>query len=428
MEELKKRLAEIVAKLGELNGMEDLTSEQVKEATELSTEAEGIKAKIEAKAKMAALITEVESEPTPKTVQSKTNVKAGTPRKMENGNHGFDNTGEFFMALRKDPKGNETEQFQIMKASQREKVGEDGGFLVPGDMLDSVEKKLGGDESLLPRTRQLQTAGNRITIPVDENQPWSGAGSNFEAYWVGEESTADESKKKMNEADIKLHKLMAKISVTDEMLEDSALIESIILADAPEVINARINNAIINGDGVKKPQGILQSGFGFEVAKESGQAQDTVVFENIKKMYTHALPRAKANGIWLHNIAVEEQLIGLQINPSATDSVSNYLRNNGIQDSPYGTLMGRPRFPMAGAMPELGKAGDIMFVDLSYYYAAVKTGGIDRRISIHALWDQDKTSYKFSFRMGGLCPFRVPAATEFGDYKLSGLIYVQDRD
>ena len=50
-----------------------------------------------------------------------------------------------------------------------------------------------------------------------------------------------------------------------------------------------------------------------------------------------------------------------------------------------------------------------MFVDLSYYFAAVKTGAIDRKISIHALWDEDKTSYKFTFRVGGQCPFKQPA-------------------
>ena len=174
----------------------------------------------------------------------------------------------------------------------------------------------------------------------------------------------------MAEADIKLHKLAAKVSVTDEMLEDAPLIESIIMADAPEVIMARINNAIISGDGVKKPLGILNSGFGYEVAKESGQVADSIVFENLKKLYTHALPRAKRNGVFLYNVACEEQLIGMKLDPASTDGVSVYLPNNSIAGAPYGTLWGKPVFPMAGALPQLGDRGDIMFVDLSYYYAA----------------------------------------------------------
>ena len=87
--------------------------------------------------------------------------------------------GDFFMALRNDPKGISNENFKSIKASQREKVGEDGGFLIPTDMLDAVQKKIEGDESLLTKCRQLKTSGNRITIPVDETAPWSGASSNF---------------------------------------------------------------------------------------------------------------------------------------------------------------------------------------------------------------------------------------------------------
>lgn len=427
MDELKKRLAEIVAKLGEFNEKDGLTPEETETVNGLTSEAETLQAQIEAKVKMEKVMasaSKVEAKTAPKSTYGK--VEVGVPRKMENGKNGFDSVGEFFMALKDDPRGNRNENLQILN-SQREKVGEDGGFLVPDDMLDQIQKKIEGDESLLPRTRQLTTAGNRISIPVDENQPWTGSSSNFESYWVGEEKSATESQKKMSECDIKLHKVAAKVSVTDEMLEDAPLIESIIMQDAPEVIMHRINSAIINGDGVKKPEGILQSGFGFEVAKEGGQAADTVVFENIKKMYTHALPQAKRNGIWIHNVAVEEQLIGLQINTSATDSVSNYLQNNSIDGAPYGTIMGRPRFPMAGALPALGDRGDIMFVDLAYYFTAVKTAGVQRKISVHALWDEDKTSYKFTFRVGGKCPFRQPAETEFGAYKLSGLLYLQNR-
>lgn len=427
MDELKKRLAEIVASLGEYQKLEGLEPAQVEEVNALTKEAEDIQAKIDAKQKMEQVIANAKQAPAPKTAQgNKPKIEVGLPTKMQNGMNGFDSIGEFFMAIKNDPRGNSNDNLKIM-ASQREKVGEDGGFLLPDQMLDSIQKKIMGDESLLPRTRQLQTAGNRITIPVDENAPWDGSSSNFEAYWTGEESSASESQKKIKEADIKLHKLQAKISVTDEMLEDAPLIESIIMADAPEVIMSKINTALISGDGVNKPEGILNSGFGFEVAKEVGQSNNTVVFENLKKLYTHALPQAKRNGIFIHNVAVEEQLIGMRLDPSSTDSVSVYLPNNSIAGAPYGTLWGKPVFPMAGAMPALGSKGDICFVDLSYYYAAIKTGGINRKVSVHALWDQDKTSYKFTFRVGGLCPFKIPASTEFGDYKLSGFTFLQAR-
>jgi len=426
MDKLKKRLAEIVASLKTFQALEGLTVEQTEEVNTLTTEAGEINGQIEAQAKMDAVLSASTTATSKvKAAAAGTTTTVGTARKMENGNHGFESAGEFFMAIKNDPRGNKNDNLKILN-SQREKVGEDGGFLLPADALSEIQKKIDGDESLLSRCKQLKTSSNRITVPVDETAPWSGAGSNFEAYWTPEEQSANESKKKMAEADIKLHKLSAKISVTDEMLEDAPLIESIIMSDVPEVIMARINNAIISGDGVKKPQGILESGFGYAVAKEGGQAADSIVFNNLKKLYTHALPRAKKNGVFLYNVACEEQLIGMQLGTDPS-SPSVYLPNNSIAGAPYGTLWGKPVFPMAGAMPALGQAGDMMFVDLSYYYAAIKTGGIKKQVSIHALWDEDKTSYKFSFRMGGQCPFKIPASTEFGDYKLSGLLYLQER-
>ena len=136
----------------------------------------------------------------------------------------------------------------------------------------------------------------------------------MKAEWVGEEKTASESKKQLGEADIKLHKVQAKISVTDEMLEDAPLIESMIMDGAPEAIMAKNQMTLLfSGDGVKKPKGILNSGFGYEVAKESGQAANTVVFNNLKKLYTHALPSAKKNGVFIYNVACEEELIGMQL-------------------------------------------------------------------------------------------------------------------
>jgi len=359
MDKLKKRLAEIVASLKEFQALEGLTVEQTESVKALTTEANTINSQIEAQNSISNVLN-ISTEPVVKTKKTTTTATAGTPRKIENGNHGFNDIGDFFMAIKSDPRGVKNENLKIL-ASQKEKVGEDGGFLVPDDMLGSIEKKVNGDESLLSRCRQLKTKGNRITVPVDETAPWSGNGSNFEAYWVGEEQTSNESQKKLGEADIKLHKLMAKISVTDEMLEDAPLIESMIMSDVPEVIMARINSAIISGSGVKMPKGIINSGFGYEVAKESAQTADTINFENLKKLYTHALPRAKKNGVFIYNVACEEQLIGMQLG-SDPSSPSIYLPNNSISGAPFGTLWGKAVYPMAGAMPALGDSGDIMSV------------------------------------------------------------------
>jgi HK97 family phage major capsid protein len=425
MEQMKARLAEIVASLTEMKNLETLTNDQIELVNTQTEEYNTIQAQIKTKESMDSVLNTAATATT-RTAAPVANVKVGNDRRMENGNGGFKNIGEFFQGVKNASQGGELDQ--RLKAVHSEKSGAEGGFLIPSTIITEIQSSVESDESLLSRCRQFNTKGNRVSLMVNETAPWDGAGETVDAHWVGEGKKINESDaSSLKEVDIKLEKIAAIVNVTEEMLDDSNLIESYIRGEVPAVITSKINNAIISGNGVKKPQGIYSGGFGFEVAKESGQTAGTIEFENVKKLYTHALPKAKKNGLFLYNVACEEQLIGMKLDPSSADSPSVYLPGNSIAGAPYGTLWGKAVMPMMGAMPALGSAGDMAFVDFSYYYAALKTQGLKSQMSIHAKWDEDLASFKFTFRVGGLCPFTKPQETEFGGYKLSGFTYLQAR-
>lgn len=431
LEEMKARLGVISNEMTELRNVETLSQEQLESVKALASEANDLKANIEAKEAISATIASANVS-TRKTdpVVPQTTVTGGVERKMQNGNFGYDTAGSYFKDVKNSAMGTHSEELLKAKKfqnSQREAVGSDGGFLVPTDIMDGVQSAIESDDSLLSRCRTFNTNGNKAELRVNEAAPWSGNGQNIAANWVGEGKQIASSEAKFKDVTVKAHKLAALIPVSEEMAEDSALVESFIRQETPEVFVAAINNAIVSGNGVGKPTGILNSNFGFEVAKEGGQAADSLVFGNLKKLHTHTLPRARKNGIWLYNAAVEEELIGLKLDTGSTDGVSVYLPNNSIAGAPYGTLWGKPAFPMIGAMPQLGDKGDICFVDLSYYYAVLKVGGLKQRISTDFLFDTDEMAFKYTFRMGGLCPFSAPQGTENGNYKLSGFTYLQER-
>jgi len=428
IEAMKARLEEIRAELVGYKSKEVLEDSDYESMTALSEEATGLKSKIEAQEKSDAMLASLEVS-TKKTTSPKPQTVAtvGKKRILDNGNFGYESKGEYFNAVKNFACGTIDNRIIEVKNSQREAVGSDGGFLVPTDMIDGIQSAIESDDSLLSRTRQLNIKGNRASLKINEAAPYSGNGQNITAHWVGEGKKIDSSKAKFKEVEIKAEKLAAIVPVTEEMMEDSALIESFIRQETPEVFVAAINNALISGDGVKKPEGILNSGFGFEVAKEAGQSADSVVFDNVKKLHTHALPRAKQRGIYLYNAAVEEELIGMKLDTGSTDGVSVYLPNNSIAGAPFGTLWGKPVFPMMGAMQALGDKGDICFVDFSYYYSVLKVGGLKQQISTDFYFDTDEVAFKYTFRMGGLCPFSAPQGTEYGDYKLSGFTYLAER-
>lgn len=433
IEQMKARLGEIINQMKDLRAKDSLNDEEATEVENLHTEAVSLKAQIETAQKMEEVenLSEVATRRTVSAPVAAGTVTGGTERVLENGNFGYNSAGEYFKEIRTSAIENSMSEKLVkakkFQASQRESVGTDGGFLVPTTILDGVQSAIESDQSLLGRTNQLNISGNKAEIKVNMKAPWAGNGEHISAQWTGEGKKIDRSKAQFEDVTIKAEKLAALFPVTEEMAEDSVLIESFIRRNTPDVFVAAINNAIINGDGVKKPLGLLKSKFGFEVAKEGGQAAGTVVFENLKKLHSHALPKAKMGGIYLYNAGVEEELIGMKLDPSSTDSVSVYLPNNSIAGAPYGTLWGKPAFPMIGAMPGLGSKGDIVFADLSYYYTVLKVGGLKQRVSTDFLFDTDEMAFKYTFRMGGLCPFSEPQSTEFGGYKLSGFTYLQER-
>src|SRR5690606_2314101 len=123
-----------------------------------------------------------------------------------------------------------------------------------------------------------------------------------------EGATIAESKPAFKQASWRLQKLAALVKATDELLDDATALESYILASAPNAIVHQINKAILSGNGVGKPTGIINSPFTVTVAAESAQSSDTIVAPNIVKMYSRMFPASRPNAAWFINPEVEEQL------------------------------------------------------------------------------------------------------------------------
>lgn len=421
LEKLRKELGEVHAQLKEFNGVEDITAEDVTKIEELNASYEDLKKKIEVQEKLEANL-EHGSTSTRKTNNEAPKAAAGTrARTSANSDKykGFDSFGDFLMAVKNSNHGNVDRR---LHNTHFERVGEDGGFLVPDEMISEIsEKVMEDDESLLSRANTFTVSGNNLSLPVDENQPWSGG---IQAYWTAEGANITESKHSFKEASWKLKKLAALVKVTDELLEDATALESYVRRQAPRAIQYKVNDAIIGGSGAGQPEGILNSGFRKTVAKESGQAADTIVSANVIKMNAGLIPSARANAAWYINPECEEQLRQLQ---DPNGSYVYFAPGSQFNQSPYGQLMGMPVIPMVGALKQLGDEGDIVLADMSYYYAIVKSAGVQQAISTHLYFDQAVSAFRFIFRVDGSCPFQSPITTEYGNFQMSGFVTLADR-
>jgi HK97 family phage major capsid protein len=322
----------------------------------------------------------------------------------DRGKWGWRNFGEFGMAVRQASVngGHLDERLQIRMATPStygsEGVGADGGFAVPPDFRSTIMEKVMGEDSLIARTDQLKTSSNSITIPRDETTPWQTTGG-LQAYWESEGGLKTQSKPALEQTTIKLNKLTVLVPVTDELLEDAPSLDSYLKKKAPEKIDFKVSLAIIQGNGVGQPQGILGSPSTVSVAKVSGQAADTIKFANIVAMWSRLYGPCRSRAVWLVNQDIEPQLYTMSFEGTSS-SVPAYMPANGLSGSPYATLMGRPVIP-SQAMETLGDKGDILVGDFSQYLTATKTGGLRQDVSIHLWFDYDITAFRFVLRVAG---------------------------
>ena len=283
-----------------------------------------------------------------------------------------------------------------------EAVPADGGFLIQPDLIDGLVQRAYSDSEMISRCRKFSIGPNANSIQlkyIDETTRVDGSrAGGVRGYWEDEADDATATKVKFGREEIKANRLVALCYATDELLEDATALGSIIADQFPRELRFKLQDALVRGDGAGKPLGILNSGALVSVTKETGQAADTVLAENVLKMYSRMWAPSRARAVWFINQDVEPQLFALSL-AVGTGGVPVYMPANGLSGAPYGTLFGRPVVPIEHA-DTVGDQGDIIFADMGEY-AIVEKGGIQSASSIHVKFIYHETTFRFMHRVGG---------------------------
>lgn len=346
---------------------------------------------------------------------------------------GFSGLGQFAHAVRAAGRGDNgaADRLRAAATGNNEGVGSDGGFLVPPEFRDRIWSKVTGDQSLMSRCTVDTVAGNSLVVPKDETTPWGSSG--FQVYWEGEAATATASKVALESQTARLHKLMGLVRVTDELMEDAPSLGVYLNSRAPIRINQAINTAIVAGNGVGKPIGLLNAECKIEVAKETSQPADTVFHTNIVKMKSRLYAECFPNAVWLINQDVTPQLdlmsfadVGKKPSTASGTQVPVYMPAGTVANSPYGTLYGRPVIPVQ-ACKTVGDAGDIILTDLSQYQVVTKAGGVRTDVSMHLYFDSGEQAFRFIFRIAGAPMWNSTITPENGSNTLSCIVTLAAR-
>lgn len=339
---------------------------------------------------------------------------------------GFASFGEFAAAVRAGGQRNGAVDHRLTIGAAapgtyaNEASGADGGYLIPPEFSTDIFNLSLTDDALLPMTDNVDVRGNGMVFPKDETTPWGTDG--VRAFWQSEASVANATKPKFSTSALRLHKLMALVPVTDELMEDSSALNSYLPNLVARSIRWKTNEAILLGDGAGKPLGLFSSSAAVVVAKESGQATGTIALNNITKMIARLPPGSFPKANWLITPDALPALFGLTLG-----NYPIYLPiSQGAQGSPYGTLMGRPIMVSQHASA-FSAQGDIELVDMSYYRTITKAGGIKTDTSMHLYFDADATAFRAIFRVDGQPKIVNPIAQAKGSNTLSPFIQLGAR-
>ena len=311
---------------------------------------------------------------------------------------GFRSFGEFAKAVRAGGVGVIDERLRIGAAApstySSEGVGADGGFAVPPQFSGEIWKMSLGEGSLLPMTANTEISSNSMYFPKDETVPWSTTG--VQAFWRNEANAPTGSKLVLGSEEMRLHELFVLVPVTNELLEDAPALGSYIQPLAVDRIQWKTNEAILFGTGVGQPLGCMNSNALITVAKETGQATQTLLQPNISKLRSRLLTGNLRNAIWLGTPDLLPALEGLTVG-----NIPIFLPpNTGIRGDYDGTLNSRPLM-LSEHAAAFSSAGDLSLLALNGYRTITKAGGIETATSMHLYFDANATAFRFIFRVDG---------------------------
>lgn len=340
----------------------------------------------------------------------------------------FEHTGDLLAALYGERTGNRAAQQRMgeLRNAFSSTIPSEGGFLIPEEFRSELLRIALSSAIVRPRARVIPMAVPRIKFPmIDSTSNASSVFGGIVGYWSEEGGTLAASSAKFGAVTLDAQKLTAYAEIPNELLTDSAVsVGAFVDQTFPEALAWFEDVAFIRGSGVGEPLGFMTAGNTSQVsvAKESGQAPGTIVWENIPKMYARMLPTSLGSAVWIANIDTFPELATMAL--SVGTGGGPIWLTDGTTGSPM-SILGRPVIFTEKA-ETLGTAGDINFVDLSYYLVGDRQQ-MSAMTSEHFKFSTDTTAYRIIQRVDGRPWLKSPITPNRGANTLSPFVKLATR-
>lgn len=363
-----------------------------------------------------------------KTVEASATIAGGTNEEAKitvgvDKSKIFSSFGEFMQNVaiagmpdnKKHAAANEKLQYNAAASGVNTTEGPDGGFLVRKDFSTVLIERAQEQSVILPLCTQIPVGDgfDGVELPyIDETSRATGSRfGGIQIYRAGETDSVTAKKPKLGKHELKLEDLRGLAYVSERALQDATSLGAILETAFGSEFSFVIDNEIIRGTGAGECLGILNGAYAGTVSvnKETGQAANTIVYDNVTKMRSRIFARSRSTAVWLINQDAEPALQSMSI-PVGTGGVPVYLPAGGASVEGFDTLFGRPVIPVEQC-ETLGTSGDIVLADFSKY-AVITKGGLAMDQSMHVRFIYHEMAFRFSYRINGQ-PLVKQAITPF---------------
>ena len=387
LKKLKVARAEAIAKMDELNTTaltdeREFSADEQVQYDELNAKQSSLKGQIataEAQEKLNAEMNAPTSTPFHAPVAA--NVVAGEI--VDDAE--FSNLGEFMNAVKsggKDPRLN-------FVSAQSMGNGSEGGFLVPkkfGEMITAFTPEMSFVRSGATVIPAGENPDAEISFPALDQSGDKGVYSGVVTTWVAEGAEIDETSFSLREIAMAPKAVAGFIAFSNKLLRNTAAASTLGTMLLRQAIAKAEEDAFISGDGVGKPLGFLNHASAKAINRNTAS---TVKYVDLATMVQNHKGDMKE---WVISQTLYTTIVTME------DGAGSLIFTNGVGGaSPM--MLGFP-VRWSERTPTIGVKGDVMLLDLSYYY--IKDGsGIVISASEHVQFTKDKTLFKVISNVDG---------------------------
>lgn len=308
--------------------------------------------------------------------------------------------------------------------------GASAGYLVPIGFAQALLDAALQLEVFRPRANVIPVpSGNSVVAGFKSTDRTGAKRAGLLMSWGAEAEQLVEQKPIAVEMTARAVKASIFCRISNELMADAPNFDAQLSQAMTAATAAGLDLAFLAGTGAGQPLGVINAPATITVSKESGQAANTLLLQNLAKMVGRLSPECFARSVWFVHPTLVPQLYILAYvvkNVAGTENVGGSAAQAVSHDGAGNLLIfGRPALVTDACSP-LSTKGDIVLADPMRYLITMRA---DVRLArdTSVFFDSDEIAFRLTLRLDGMPGDAEPTKLRDGTNTVSPFVVLESR-